>query len=325
MTQQDFQLKWPEAERVRIGSRVLQDYRAALSDHNQRINKWREYARRWLGSADVPVQGEEAASNVPVPYIRWNVLTKWAKEMDALFGDDAQIVAVPVGPSDYRKDKKISRYMTWRVFNSMKLTSRFCEFVLRKLVFGRSVAYSPWKRDTFEVLNPQRDYQPEEVVDYEGADFEPLWPDDFIVPCEEVRTLHEFSFCIRRYRTRPDDLLRGEKEGRYQGIEKNWQQILNLAQRGMQRGEGEEIKLESDAAEGLQYETPLSSGEWVTVLEWYGRWRPLKKGPRGGMPDASEWDTTRRDMMQREFVVRYIVDLNLVIGIQNLQELYPTQ
>jgi len=62
---------------------------------------------------------------VPVPYIRWNILTKWAKEMDALFGDDAEIVAVPVGASEYKRDQKISKYMTWRVFNSMKLTTSF--------------------------------------------------------------------------------------------------------------------------------------------------------------------------------------------------------
>ena len=36
--------------------------------------------------------------------------------------------------------------------------------------------------------------------------------------------------------------------------------------------------------------------EWVTILEWYGRWRPLKKGPRGGMADAGEWDFERREI-----------------------------
>jgi len=326
MEQQDFQLKWPKAELQRIGNRVLQDYRAAIGDHNRRINRWRDYYRRWRAMVNDPAQGEETASNVPVPYVRWNILTKWAKEMDSLFGDDAEIVAVPVGASDYKRDAKIGKYMTWRVFNSMKLTKRFCEFICRKLIFGRSIAYAPWKRDTFEVLNPKNNYEPEEVVDYEGPDFDPMWPDDFIVPVEEVRSLHEFSFNIRRYRARPDDLLKGEKEGRYQGITENWEQILNLAQRGMQRAwEGEEIKLQKDEAEGLQYTRPLSSGEWVIVLEWYGRWRPLKKGPRGGMPDASEWDTKKREMSQREFVVRYILDLNLVIGCQDLQELYPTQ
>ena len=195
----------------RIGNRVLHDYRSAMADHDRRINRWREFYRRWRAAVDLPNQGEEQASNVPVPYVRWNILTKWAKEMDSLFGDDAEIVAVPVGPSNYKRDKKIGRYMSWRVFNSMKLLKPFCVFVLRKILFGRSVAFSPWKRDTFEVDG-------KEVVDYEGPEFQPLWPDDFIVPCEEVENLHEFSFCIRRVRVRPDDLLKGEDEGRYQNI-----------------------------------------------------------------------------------------------------------
>lgn len=209
-TQLESQLRWPAPEIARLAAKVQTDYRAALGDHIRRTQRWREFYRRWRGSVDVPAAGEETASNVPVPFIRWNIFTKWAKEMDSLFGDDAEIVAIPVGPSDYRKDKKISRYMTWRVFNSMKLLNPFCEFVLRKLIFGKSVAYCPWKRDTFEVRG-------EDVVDYEGPDFQPLWPDDFIVPAEEVRTLHEFSFVIRRYKVTPDDLLQGEQDGRYRG------------------------------------------------------------------------------------------------------------
>ncbi|MBV9448551.1 MAG: hypothetical protein JO345_21915 [Streptosporangiaceae bacterium] len=315
MTQEDFQLKWPQAEIDRIGNRVLHDYRAAIADHNRRMAKWREYMRRWLGSADLPDEGEEQASNVPVPYVKWNIFTKWAKEMDALFGDDAEIVAVPVGASDYRRDAKIGKYMTWRVFNSMKLTNPFSVFVLRKILFGRAVAYSPWKRDTFEVGG-------KEVVDYEGPDFCPLWPDDFIVPAEEVNSLHEFSFVVRRYRTTPDDLLKGERDGRYQGIKKNFQKIVNLAKHGIQRDfEGEEIKLEKDEAEGILYQRPLSSGEWVTVLEWYGKWRPLKKSAR----DGDEWDFSKREMETREFVVRYLPDLHMVIGVQDLAELYPTK
>jgi hypothetical protein len=312
--QEDFQLKWAEAEVSRIAAKIQTDYRAALGDHNSRMRRWREYYRRWRAAVDANPVGQETGSNLPVPMIRWNLFTKWAKEMDALFGDDAEIVAVPVGPSDYRKDKKISRYMTWRVFNSMKLLNPFCEFVLRKLIFGKSFAFSPWKRDTYEVAG-------NEVVDYEGPGFEPLWPDDIIVPAEEVKTIHEFSFVIRRVRVTPDDLLRGEREGRYQNIKKNWTTILNLAQHGTQRAfEGEEVKKEKDIAEGVLYERPLSSGEWITVLEYYGKWRPLKSARR----DGSEWDFDRREMRQREFVFRYLMDLNIVIGIQSLEDLYPT-
>lgn len=314
MDQQDFQLKLPAAELSRVGNRVVFDYRAALQDHTRRIRLWRDYYRRWRARVDPPAAGEETNSNVPVPYIRWNIFTKWAKEMDSLFGDDAEIVAVPVGPSDYRKDKKISKYMTWRVFNSMKLLNPFCVFVLRKLIFGRSIAYSPWKRDTFEVAG-------EDVVDYDGPGFEPCWPDDIIVPAEAVNTIHEFSFVIRRVRVTPDDLLKGEEEGRYQGIKENWKRIVTYAQNGQQRDpEGEEIKREADEAEGVMYDRPASSGEWITILEWYGRWRPLKKGKKDGDP----LDFDKREMRQRDFVVKYLWDLNLVVGVQDLEALYPT-
>ncbi|HEY1861651.1 MAG TPA: hypothetical protein VGG61_14925, partial [Gemmataceae bacterium] len=314
-TQNQYQLKWSDAEVSRIGTRVLTDYRAAIGDHHRRLRRWATYYRRWRSMVDVPVEGEEAASNVPVPFIRWNIFAKWAKEMDSLFGDDAEIVAVPVGPSDYRKDVKIGKYLTWRVFNSMQLTNPFCEFVLRKLLFGRSFAYSPWVRDTFEVAG-------HEVVDFEGPGFIPLWPGDIIVPAEEVKCLHEFSFMIRRVVVTPDDLLKGVDEGRYNGeVKKHWDTILNIAQRGRQRQpEGQEVELEKDEAEGVMYERPLSAGEWITVFEWYGRWRPLKSGKK----DAGEWDWDRREMKTQEFVIRYLLDLNLVIGIQSLEDLYPT-
>ena len=80
--QDEFQLKWADSELQKIANRVQHDYRNALSDHNRRMSRWREYYRRWRAMTDVPVLGEEAASNVPVPFVRWNIFTKWAKEMD---------------------------------------------------------------------------------------------------------------------------------------------------------------------------------------------------------------------------------------------------
>lgn len=311
--QQDFQLRWPQAELDRIGNKIQTDYRAAIADHNNRIRRWREYYRRWRAMVKPPEMGEEEASNIPVPYIRWNILTKWAKEMDSLFGDDAEIVAVPVGPSDVKRDKKISKYMSWLVFNAMKLTIPFCTFVLRKLIFGRSVAESRYVCDSYDVKG-------QKVTDYEGPGFEPLWPDDFIVPAEEVQSLHEFSYCIRRRRVTPDQLLRGEAEGRYQGITENWEKIVNMAYRGQQRDfEGEEIKREKDEAEGILYQRPQSSGEWIMLLEWYGKWRPLKKGKK----DAGEWDFKAREMAQRDYRIVFLWDLRLVISVQDLEDLYP--
>lgn len=320
MDQQVFQLKLPEPEIVRLYNRVITDYRSALTDHRARMARWAGYYRRWRSMVNDPIEGEEEASNFPYPYIRENVLTALSKHIDAIYGDDAEIVAVPVGPSNYKRDAKISKYMTWRVFNSMKLQNRFIEFETRKLIFGRSIAWSPWKRDVYEVLDPNDNYSPVEIVDYEGPEFLPLWPDDLIAPAEDVRSVHEFSWVVRKYRTTPGELLQGEVEGRYQNVKKNWDQIVNISTRGMQRDfEGDDVKIEKDIAEGVLYQRPLSAGEWVTILEWYGRWRPLKRGAR----DADEHDFKKRDMKQKDFVVRVMLDLPLVLGVQDLQQLYP--
>jgi hypothetical protein len=311
--QQNYQLALPPAELARLAAKVWTDYKAALGDHRRRMNRWSEYYRRWRALPDQPAIGEEQKSNFPVPLVRWEALAKWAKEMDAIFGEDAEVVAVPVGPSDHRKAKKIGRYMTWRVFNSMKLTRPFMRFCLRKILFGKAHAYAPWVRETF-------DAQGQEVVDFEGPGFIPLWPDDFIVPAEEVESLHDFSFVIRRYRTTPDKLLQGEEDGIYQGITENFEEIVNLARRGLQREyEGEEVKLEADDAEGILYQRPLSAGESLMVLEWYGKWRML----RPGHDDGDEYDFSRRELRESELVVRYLWDLNKVVGVQDLAELYP--
>lgn len=307
------QLNLSEAEFSRLGQKVLEDYRNAIGDHNRRMERWAEYWKRWNGTPDGLIAGEEEDSNQPVPYVRWNVFTKWSKEMDSLFGDDAQIISEPVGPSDYRKVKKVGRYMTWRVFNSMKLLVPFCVFVLRKVVFGRSFAYAPYVRKTFQVRG-------KEVVDYEGPGFIPLWPDDLIVPAEEHDSIQEFSFTIRKYRATPEDLLVGEEEGRYFGIKANFQNLVNLARNARQREtEGDEVKRQGDEASGVQMEMPLSAHGTLLVLEWYGKWRPLKKQSE----DADEFSIDRRGMHQDDLVVRYLWDDNRVIGVQDLAELYP--
>lgn len=315
--QQSYQLKLPESEVRKLGQQVFENYRDALADHNARIERWTEYFRRWSARVDPAGIGEQEHSNFPVPVIRWNIAQKWAQDTDAIFGDQAQIVAVPVGPSDYRNDTKISCYMTWRVFDDMKLTNRIAQFELYKILYGRAVAYAPWCEKKFEFPTSNG---VQEHTYYKGPDFQVIEPDDFIAPAEMAETLHDFSWVIRKYRTTPNELLIGEGEGRYQGIKKNFDLILKSAWRRQQRDyEGDEIKLEKDDAEGVMRQSGLSIGNTLLVLEWYGRWRFLKRGVK----DADIWDMQKRDLYERDIVVRYIPDLQMVVGIQDLRELYP--
>src|SRR5579875_3376529 len=315
--QQSYQLKLPQGEVRKLANHVYTEYRNALADHNARIQRWAEYFRRWRARVDPPALGDEAKSNYPVPVIRWNVSQKWAQNADSIFGDEAEIVAVPVGPSDYRNDHKIGCYMTWRVFNDMKLTNRIAQFELYKILYGRVFAYAPWTVKSFEFPTSKGT---KEMVYYKGPDFQVIEPDDFVVPAEMAETLHDFSWVINKNRVSPQQLLVGEDEGRYQGIRANFDLILKGAQRRQQRDyEGDEIKLEKDDAEGVTMQSGLSIGNTLLVLNWYGRWRFLKKGVRG----ADIWDTQKRDLYERDVLVKYIPDLNLVVGIQDLRQLYP--
>jgi hypothetical protein len=316
--QNQFQLELSEAESKRLGQRVLEDFNGARADHDQRQKRWLEYYRRWRGRPDIPQLGDEEKSNFPVPVIRWNVKAAWAKEMDALFGEDAEIIAEPVGPSDYKRVKKVSKYMDWRVFNSMKLMNPFCVFDLRKLLFGRTHAYSPWEVKTYEV---KRGSKPETITEYEGPGFYPLHPDDFVAPAEDVQSLHDFSWVIRKYRVTPSELLQGEAEGRYQGIAENWDRICSMAQQHFTRDpQGDELKREQDDAEGVWKQNALTNGDSLEVIEWYGKWRMLLD-PN---VDADEWSYKSRNINETELVVRYIDDLALVVGVQDLMDLYPS-
>ena len=80
--------------------------------------------------------------------------------------------------------------MSWLVFDAMRLPQQISIFDFRRILNGRSHAYTPWKRDTFWV--PTVDGKELEDVAYEGPGFEPLWPDDFIVPAEDVTTSSSF-------------------------------------------------------------------------------------------------------------------------------------
>jgi hypothetical protein len=316
------QLILPANELKRLSSRIEEDYNLALIDHETRIERFRGYYQRWRNRVDEPTAGEEDKPNFSVPLIQWNVASKWADDLGKLLGPDAEITAKPVGPADQRLTQKISRYMTWRVFQAMRLVNPFAVFTFRETLFGRAHAYSPWVRDSYPILDPATGRVVERMA-YEGPGFFPQWPDDVIMPAEDAETIHDFSFVIRRYRVRPDDLLRGEGQGLYQGIEKDFDAIFKAAQLGQKReARGEEIKEEKDLSEGVEYQGAQSGRGELQVLEWYGGWRRLRRPKK----DAREDNLKERQRFESELVVRVLPEVNYrVVGVQDLMELYPTK
>ncbi|MGA9767926.1 MAG: hypothetical protein WBV94_02730 [Blastocatellia bacterium] len=306
------QLKLSINELKRLACRINDDFSNSLQDHHKRMNRFLRYYRMWRKRTADNDTGNDAA-NFHVPLTKWQVFTQWAKEVDALLGEDSEIIAKPTGPTDGATVRKVGRYMTWRVFDSMQITSELIVFIFHKLIFGRAFAYSPYKRETFDVPDEG------EQVDFEGPGFETIWPDNILLPAEEFKSLQKASFVIRRYKVTADDLLAGEEAGLYQDIEKNWEKIhaasLNPTQRNFQT---DELTVEKDRAEGVLYDNATSPRECLEVWEWYGRWR-LPKGKQ----DAREDNFKRRRMRESELVVRYIPDIDLIISVQDRAALYP--
>lgn len=309
------QLTFPANELNRLKNRIEEDYNAAISDHEERMRRNQTYYLRWRGRTE-PVGTRAPLFRVPVT--QWHVYSKWAKEQSSLFGADAQVVAKPVGPNDQRQTRKIERFENWRLFSSMKIQNPATVFNFRKILFGRSIAYAPWVRDTYTV--PLEGGGELEVVSFEGPGFYPQWPDDIIVPAEDAETIHDFSFVIRKYRATPNDLLRGEG-GLYQGIRENFEAIVQHAANRRQREDrSDRVKEVKDLAEGVLYEGNLSAGHTVQIHEWYGRWRKLK-----GKKDAREDNLTARETFESDIVVRYIPEMQLIVGLQDLKDLYPAK
>lgn len=287
----------------RLTNRIEEDYNGAVADHGRRMERFRGYYQKWRNRVDAPTIAQRGNPNFSVPLLQWQVFAKWAQTLDQLLGDDAEVIAVPTGPSDYRTVAKIARFMQWRAFESMDIMKPLAVFTFRQILFGRSIAWSPWVIDTYQTRKGEK-------IWYQGPGFTPLWPDDVIVPVEDAGSLHDFSWMIRRVSLTPQKLYLGEMEGRYSGIKANWERIVNLADQGEDRID-QEVKAEKDEGEGVTFEGSLNSRHTLEVHEWYGKHRPIK----GGRPSFEE----------HELIAWSIPKLNLNIGVADLMSLYPEQ
>lgn len=312
------QLKLSDQELNRLAHRIEEDYDSALMDHKDRMERFRRYYRMWRNKVPDPDPTRKQASNFRIPMLQWHLFGKWSQTIEGLFGDDARIRCVPTGPSDEKRQKKAEVYQNWRFFLSIKGVTPLAVMTWRMLVYGRSFAYCPWRQERYWVRNPETG-EDEERMWYEGPGFEPRHMDDLIFPAEDAATLHDFSWMIDKCRLTPQQLLDGERAGRFTGIEENFEKILNYATSKQQRDErGDRIKREQDAADGITMDYAQSAKDALMVHRWYGKWR-LPKGKDGGSVN----NLKRRRMDESEIVVSYLPDLRMIIGVQDLMDLYP--
>lgn len=286
-------LRLSQKETDRLISRIETNYQGAIQDHKRRMKRFRELYRLWRkANEEDPRPDEVQKPNYSPPLVRWQTLGAMAQILQSVMGDDGEILAKPVGPSDQRNMHKAARWLCWRLFVSMpRFVERLALALFRCHVFGRCILYMPYEaRRT-----------------YRGPGYYPLAPDDVIVPVmHRAESIHDFPWVIRRFRATPQTLLDGERAKRYQGIKQNWERILTTAE-GMAENDidgGDVVKREEDDAEGVLFDGSDTGSGTLEVHEWYGKWRPQGK------------------MDEHDIIVRFLPALRLVIGVERLDEVY---
>lgn len=318
------QIRVSDEEKQRLIQRIENDFHSA----SQATGRWQERCRSWMQKWENRVSpagiGDETKPNHTIPLVQWQCFQKLARDMQSILGDDAEITARAVGPSDAAKVRKVGRYMTARVFDQMEITNPLITFEFRRILFGHSVAHRPWYRREFDVLD---DYgMPRRVWDYEGPGFFPLEPDDFVVPAERgVCDLQEFSWVGHRCRETVDELRR--KDGtEYQGTSDP-----EFVRRAMEfaRTSGtlsdwsllnqNLVREERERSEGIDYDNPDQGGRGLWIWWWYGYWRPSRRAGR-----APEFDDLERSLpYEADWRVGYIPGMREIVCIQDLLQLYP--
>ncbi len=336
------QLQWSAHERELLGQRIQRVMFAALGDHQARMRQYAEDYKRFLAVVDPPKPGEEHKSNLKTPVIQSRVLSKCGYNFAAIFGEDAEITATPTEESDAQSSAKVAAFMNWRLFNAMGIQTDVQVSDFRRVLFGHTIVYRPWVRKTYWERQQADQLDPAklgnraiiqhksgavdvEQVEYEGPAWVPCWPDDIVWPSEDVKSIQDFSWVVRKVWVTPQELLDGERAGRYAGIEANWEAIMQhaMARSGKERSEPhqgmQQVKREADLFAGVTYDYATGEGRPILPLwEWYGRWREPVKG------DCDEHDYTKRSRQETEIVAHYLPDAQMIVGLQDLRDLYPT-
>lgn len=316
-------------ETQRLKHRIEQDFRAARQDHQRRMKRNADYLKAWRSVYDPNPADDPDKPNFRVPLTKWHLFSKLSAELEALYGADVEIYAQPTGPADAASVKRVSLHMQWTLLNEMKAVRKIAVWNFRRALYGRAFALINWRYkartrrvraepDPSSTLGLDR-FENKQIVEYDGPQWQNIHPDDFIVPAEEVETLHDFSFVIHRERLAVDAILR---DPIYREAKKHAKDLIELSRdpdkRAVDETGTDEYRQAMDNAEGLDLEAAESARDGVAVWHYYGRWRL----PKGKNTDAEPDDLDNRDLLETNVLVHYQPDLDIVLSVQNLDRIY---
>src|SRR6185436_8211628 len=290
------QIRLPKRELQRIQSQIESDKSAAESDHDVRMRRNRKRERMWRDKIGLLTSAPDE-SNFNTQVAASICMAKHAREIEAVFGGQAVIQAVPTAPSDKDSVDKVGVAMTWKVFESMDCERDIALLMLNRLKFGVAHAWVPWSVDRYSKF--KRDPQTgqgavERIVYREGPAVQVLDEDNILTPAEPAaKNPDDFSWIIIRSFETPAKLLQDEQENDlYFGVQKNWDKILKASRQGIIRDStSDQVAEERDKAEGVQRDSASSTREGLEVWRWFAKWRL----PVEGMDEGASGDEDLMD------------------------------
>ena len=346
--------KYPSASQMTLTKEDREALRLQVHDDwfldstdNEKLNRMRKRAvQLWDAATDVNTFPEHEKSNFHVPLTQWQILAKLVKEVDALLGDEAEVVVRPIGPADAKLAPKISRYMNWWVKVTLKLFKKLYDYLQQKIVMGTAIAFLAWQKKERKVkeLVPRRvpvtresvdqatglpitvpdfevQYETVEksVTDSEGPELCVENLEDWAVPVNSLiaeNSIGEIDHFERRLKLTVDQLLDMADEGKLDEKVLKGESLAKLrrfAETGQFLDEttsaadtGKQVRDEKERLAGT--DGLQSRDERLTVINWFGRFR--KK-------------TAKDDERSEETVAFYQPETNLLLGASRLVDMYP--
>ena len=329
------QLELSETERSALRDRIRDDWNLDSRDMEMRNIALRRWYQKWRAVPQGSEFPSQQASNFHIPMIQWIILSRLAKQIDALLGDEAEVVVRPIGQADIERAPKIQRYMNWRVKISLKLFKKLYNYLLQKDVLGTTIGFLPWvkrtrlvKKKVFHKIqqvdeqtglvklvdDPSRppEIKEVEVVDFEGPDLQVENIEDWAIPIG-AESLDEADHFERRVRLNVDQLLDMVDDGTLgEGVftDEFTLKLRRLAETGhlesTETDSGKPVRDEKKEQQGI----PTSQegrDDKLTVINWFGRWRS---------PDAKPKDRPQ------ELVAFYQPDTMTLLGVSRLVDKY---
>lgn len=302
---------------------------ADLERRNKALTKWYKLWRAAMEPNGFP---EQEKSNFTIPMVLWQILAKLSKELDALLGEESEISVAPIGQTDVDRVPKVSRWMNWRIKNSLRLFKKLYIYLLQKNVLGTSIGHLEWvtrKRKVKELvpveeMTTQTDpetglpmsvpvtrmqEQEKEVVDFDGPEFTVENLEDWLIP-STATSIEDSDHFIRRLRLSMDEILDLVDEGKFNKLSKDEiAEFRRLATTGKDdtahSGHTDMLGPEKNAQQGIP-DVPQGREEKITVWNWCGNFR-----------------LNEDDDRSEQVVSFYQQDKNKLLGACRLVDIHP--